>query len=256
MKTIGEWLARRESDHEEAWKNLTVLLWELGPGVASRTGAPLRLVREDATQEALAGLLADDAPLRRADQNVRLRSFLWGYLKNVTNRLLAAVPRRAALPAGTATRIAAPGNGVLPLNVLTTPQRDAVIGLREGKNLAELARCLGISRTAVRERLARAWSRIQSYRREAESVVERERRLRRADWVLTALRASLERGNLENVDILLFFGTGASHREIGSRRGFTREAVRCRLRRMRVRQEQSERRAPKAPPPRHFRDYR
>jgi len=231
MNTIGEWLGRRESGAERAWESLLLLFREVGPGVASRTGAPQAFVREDATQEALANLLEDDRPLRRADPSACLKSFLWGYLENVTNRLREGMLRVRTCADNSPACVTATEGSILPLGLLTPAQRSAVIGLREGKNLAQISRSLGISRTAARERLERAWAKIESHRGKAAA----KRYPRRRKWVLPAVRACLERGDLENADLLVLFATGASYREIGARRGFTREAVRCRVRRMRRR---------------------
>ncbi len=243
---IGEWLRRSRVEASEAWRMLWESLRTAAPGVAAGGGFGMRMVEEDAVPEALARLLEDAGPLRRASPEVSLGSFAWGYLRNVARELsrkrqarprLEGVPDR--YPGWAVDRGPALSRTSPDLSILTEKQREAVLLLREGNRVSEVARALGISRGAARDRLARAHRRLRKAREGSVPwspwEAGRAERSRRRPWVKACLDHLWESLCAQTRNVIFLYAQAVPEREIARWVGLSEEAVKGRLKRARTR---------------------
>jgi DNA-directed RNA polymerase specialized sigma24 family protein len=228
--TIGDWLAKLESDPERAWETLYGALMQAAPGVAYETGVPPALVTEDVRQECVATLMSDPSPLKRARNDSELTCFAWGCLRNFALRHRGRSETLPLSPRQSLQVLQEAGcqpHELGPDWPLTQKQAEAVRLLREGMTIAQIARHLGIDWSSVRDRLYRAHRKL----RFPTSGVEQT--ARRLGWVLPVFRKKLRNGDELSANILLYHVQGVSHAGIAARLKLTRDAVRQRLRRMR-----------------------
>ncbi len=110
---------------------------------------------------------------------------------------------------------------------LTARQREAIALLVRGRRIAEIAKILGISWRAAQERIRRALLRLKA-------APAREG-LERTAWAAAALATMGPAGNPQARTLFVEHVARASHATIARALGMTREAVRCRPRRLRRR---------------------
>ncbi len=228
--TVAQWLGILEEDAGRAWLVLWAALGRVIGGVSAQLDLDRHFVAEDARSEAFCSLMANSAPLHRAKSSTCLTTFLWGYLKNVARRqwtlhcAFRHPPADSVVSQTNAPTAEAPD---LHNHCFTDKQNEVLLLLCEGRSVASIARRLDITTSAVRDRLRRA-------KRRMEGVMTSPARNRcECKWMTRYLKkngAALTRSTL---DLLLLRSTGATYSAIALKRGLSREAVRCRFRRMR-----------------------
>jgi len=199
---ISDLLALQEREHRDAW----IWAWR-----------QLEKTADDTKSEVLLRAFRDDAAaLRRADPDAPAAAWLRRTARNVELEQARARPK-------VVTHVRDDRRSVGIADVDTSPMTDkqatAVELLARGRNVTEIARDLGLSRKAVRERLERGLRRTRR---------QRAGRMRKRRSVDGRCRTKKER-----VAVALY-RRGFSYREIGDRLKITREAARARIRRVRA----------------------
>ena len=191
---------------------------------------------EDSASESLVRIFDDgQSALRRADPSCPLQPWLRGVITNVLREVRrsqrertdpAVVDNAATTDVGRAESRTKWGR--VDLRVLTPKQRNAVRLRLRGISWSRMARILGISRRAARDRV--------------DSAVRRLKRLRREDdrsWAQSLVRSQEPQPTRMPQELarqmLRMYANGVSHREIAHVLGVSSEAVRHRIRRLRRR---------------------
>jgi len=200
---ISDLLALQEREHRDAW----IWAWR-----------QLEKTADDTKSEVLLRAFRDDAAaLRRADPDAPAAAWLRKTARNVELEQARARPK-------VVTHVRDGHRSVGIVDVDTSPMTDkqatAVELLARGKNVTEIARDLGLSRKAVRERLERG------LRRTRHKPGKKKREQRTVDG---RCRTKKER------DAFTLYRRGFTYQEIGDRLGISRDAARGRIRRVRAR---------------------
>ena len=190
---------------------------------------------EDSASESLVRIFDDgQSALRRADPDCPLRAWLRGVITNVLRETRRSQRERThpAVVGAAATTDAPrvksrPKGGGVDLRSLTPKQRRAFELRARARSWTSIARTLGISRRAARDRVASAVRRLRKSCRENGE-----------HWAHTCLRSSSPlriRMPQEAARFMLrMHAEGASYREIARHVGVSSEAVRHRIRRIRI----------------------
>lgn len=234
-QSIRAWLRLHDAGDQSAWS----LLWRSAMHASRNIGARLGLdsqERYDLAAETVVRAFEDQAaPLRRANPSVKLGAWVRGTARNIAVEQLRS-KSRALGPASSpeldshtyspcrSAPSSARGWDDADLTGLTTKQRAAVQALLRARSFAQASRDLGISVSALRERIERGIRRLHRPREDP----------RDCDWARSLLASGLVQA--ESRLLLQLHSSGMTHRQVGAAMGLSRAAVRARLRRLRRRQ--------------------